>query len=59
MPVRLLEGFRGYLMTDGYAGYNEIERTQGIERLACWAHVRRRFVDAVRDPVQGQTRQSR
>ncbi len=27
VPVRLLEGFKGYLMTDGYAGYNEIERT--------------------------------
>jgi hypothetical protein len=35
VPVRLLEDFKGYLMTDGYAGYNEVERTQGIERLAC------------------------
>ena len=54
VPVRLLEGFKGYLMTDGYAGYNEIERTQGIERLACWAHVRRRFVDAVRVQPKGK-----
>ena len=54
VPVRLLEGFNGYLMTDGYAGYNEIERTQGIERLACWAHVRRRFVDAVRVQPKGK-----
>ena len=54
VPVRLLEGFNGYLMTDGYAGYNEIECTQGIERLACWAHVRRRFVDAVRVQPKGK-----
>jgi transposase len=54
VPVRLLEGFKGYLMTDGYAGYNEIERIQGIERLACWAHVRRRFVDAVRVQPKGK-----
>jgi transposase len=54
VPVRLLEGFKGYLMTDGYAGYNEIERTQGVERLACWAHVRRRFVDAVRVQPKGK-----
>ena len=54
VPTRLLEGFKGYLMTDGYAGYNEIERTQGIERLACWAHERRRFVDAVRVQSKGK-----
>ncbi|QJC55206.1 hypothetical protein HC248_00484 [Polaromonas vacuolata] len=54
VPVRLLEGFKGYLMTDGYAGYNEVERSQGIERLACWAHVRRRFVDAMRIQSKGK-----
>ncbi len=54
VPTRLLEGFTGYLMTDGYDGYNAIERTDGIERLACWAHVRRRFVEAVRVQPKGK-----
>lgn len=54
VPTRLLEGFKGYLMTDGYGGYNEIAKTTGIERLACWAHVRRRFVDAVRVQPKGK-----
>ena len=54
VPTRLLEGYKGYLMTDGYGGYNEIARTPGIERLACWAHVRRRFVDAVRVQSKGK-----
>ena len=54
VPVRLLEGFKGYLMTDGYDGYNALERTEGVERLACWAHVRRRFVDAVRVQPKGK-----
>lgn len=54
VPTRLLEGYQGYLMTDGYDGYNEIARTQGIERLACWAHVRRRYVDAVRVQPKGK-----
>jgi len=54
VPVRLLEGFNGYLMTDGYDGYNALERTEGIERLACWAHVRRRFVEAVRVQPKGK-----
>ena len=54
VPTRLLEGFKGYLMTDGYAGYGDIGRTAGIERLACWAHVRRRFVEAVRVQPKGK-----
>ncbi len=54
VPTRLLEGYQGYLMTDGYDGYNALERTEGIERLACWAHVRRRFIEAVRVQPKGK-----
>jgi transposase len=54
VPTRLLECFEGYLMTDGYAGYGDIGRTPGVERLACWAHVRRRFVEAVRVQPKGK-----
>lgn len=39
-----LKGFSGYLMTDGYSGYNELPE---VTRCCCWAHVRRYFVDAV------------
>ena len=46
VPVRLLHDYRGYLMTDGYDGYNALAKTEGIEHLCCWAHVRRRFVEA-------------
>lgn len=54
VPVRLLEGYRGYLMTDCYDGYNAIAKIDGIERLACWAHVRRRFVEATRVQPKGK-----
>ena len=54
VPTALLEGFKGYLMTDGYDGYNAVARTQGVERLACWAHVRRRFVEATRVQPKGK-----
>ena len=54
VPTRLLEGFKGYLMTDAYGGYNGIAKTTGIERLACMAHVRRRFVEAVRVQPKGR-----
>ena len=42
--VSFLDGFSGYLMTDGYQGYNDLP---GITRTCCWAHVRRYFNDAV------------
>ncbi len=54
MPIRLLESYKGYLMTDGYDGYNALERGGDIIRLACWAHVRRRFVEAVRVQPKGK-----
>ena len=52
--MRLLQDYRGYLMTDGYDGYNQLAKTQGIEHLACWAHVRRRFVEAARVQPKGR-----
>lgn len=39
-----LQGFNGYLECDGYHGYNKVP---DIKRCACWAHVRRYFIDAV------------
>ena len=54
VPMRLLHDYRGYLMTDGYDGYNKLARVEGIEHLACWAHVRRRFVEAVRVQDKGR-----
>lgn len=54
VPVRLLQGYQGYLMTDGYDGYNKLAKTEGIERLVCWAHVRRRFMEAVKVQPQGK-----
>lgn len=38
-----LKGFTGYLLTDDYVGYNNV-KTAG--HCLCWAHARRKFVDA-------------
>ena len=42
--AEFLKGFKGYLMTDGYQGYNDLP---DILREACWAHIRRKFCDAI------------
>jgi len=48
VPMRLLEGFNGYLQTDGYDGYNAVVVKNKLIRLACMAHVRRKFMDALK-----------
>ncbi|WP_147475874.1 IS66 family transposase, partial [Pseudomonas syringae] len=45
----------GYVMTDDYAGYNALALQPGVERLACMAHVRRKFVEAKKVQPQGKT----
>lgn len=43
-PVKFLQGFTGYLQTDGYAGY---EPLNGVTHVICMAHLRRKFHEAV------------
>jgi len=42
----LLAGYEGYLQTDDYAGYNGVGSQHSITHLGCWAHARRKFVEA-------------
>ena len=44
--VAYLRGFKGYVHSDGYTGYNKLD---GITRCGCWAHLRRKFVEAIPD----------
>lgn len=46
VPLRLLEGWQGHLMADGLESYGAISFCEGVTRLGCWVHARRRFVDA-------------
>jgi transposase len=46
VPLELLQDYRGYLMSDGYEGYNAIAQQDGVEHLCCWTHVRRKFIEA-------------
>jgi len=57
VPKRLLGDFAGFLQVDGYSGYDPVCAENGITQLGCWAHVRRKFDDALK--VQGKTRKSK
>lgn len=55
-PQRFLNGFRGHLHADGYAGYDGLTTKRqpdgtsvpsGIVLAGCWSHARRGFVEAL------------
>lgn len=43
-----LADYQGYVQTDGYSGYDFLDRRDTIVHLGCWAHVRRKFVDVLK-----------
>ena len=46
----LLGSFRGVLQSDQYGAYASHERkTEGIVRVGCWAHARRKFHEAIEE----------
>jgi len=45
-PARVLADFKGYLQADAYGGYDQLFVPDGATEVACWAHARRKFVDA-------------
>jgi transposase len=46
-PMRFLENFAGILQTDAYAAYDRVGGPKMVH-AACWAHSRRRFVEATK-----------
>ena len=54
-PKTLLENFNGALMVDGYEGYNPVCQRNQLTRLGCWAHARRKFIEAQRQQPKGKT----
>lgn len=46
-PNQTLKDFKGYLQTDGYAGYNDLAGRDDITPVGCMAHARRYFDKAL------------
>jgi len=44
-PHGVLSGWKGFLQADAYQGYNALYDGDIVE-IACWAHARRKFVEA-------------
>ena len=55
-PKEFLAGYKGYLHTDGYAGYHDLGKD--ITVVGCWAHARRKFDEAVKSLPKGKEKGS-
>lgn len=40
--------YAGVIQTDGYQGYNDLGSRKNVTHAACWAHVRRKFMEAMK-----------
>jgi transposase len=45
-PARFLDGYKGFLQADAFAGYDALYAGREIIEAACWAHTRRKFFEA-------------
>jgi transposase len=45
-PLRMLEGYEGYLQADAYSAYDTLYAGKKIIEVGCWAHARRKFDEA-------------
>ena len=45
-PMSFLKGYKQTLLADAYGGYDGVVVGNDITRAGCWAHARRKFVDA-------------
>lgn len=52
---QLLGAYRGTFQSDGYEAYDQFCRIPGVLGAACWAHVRRYFVDALKEDKKHAT----
>jgi transposase len=45
-PATFLKEYKQTLLADAYGGYDGVVVSGGITRAGCWAHARRKFIDA-------------
>ena len=43
-----LNGYQGIVQTDGYAGYDFLDKKKDILHVGCWVHARRKFKDVTK-----------
>lgn len=47
IPLEFFKDFEGYVQADAYQGYDKLFEQRHIIEVGCWAHARRKFVEAL------------
>jgi transposase len=48
VALKFLDGYRGYIQSDGYVGYDHLTQKPGIVLLGCMVHARRKFMAVIK-----------
>ena len=55
-PIKFLNGYNGYLLTDAYQAYDKVP---GVTNCYCWVHARRNFMDIIKGLGEKQLKSSK
>ena len=58
VAASFLKGYKGIVQTDGYSGYNFLDKAPDISHVGCLAHLRQKFVDVTKatEKLKNRTR---
>jgi transposase len=59
VPQKFFKNYGGILHTDGYVAYEKDVGNKEVIRACCWAHARRRFIDALKVQTKGHVADSK
>jgi transposase len=59
VPQKFFKNYGGILHTDGYVAYEKDVGNKDVIRACCWAHARRRFIDALKVQTKGHVADSK
>jgi hypothetical protein len=59
VPQKFFKKYGGILHTDGYVAYEKDVGNKDVIRACCWAHARRRFIDALKVQTKGHVADSK
>jgi transposase len=48
IALKIVDGYQGYIQSDGYAGYDHLSGKPGVVLLGCMVHARRKFMAVVK-----------
>ncbi len=48
VALEILEDYHGYIQSDDFSAYDQLDHNPNIVHLGCWAHARRKFIKVVK-----------